>query len=66
MKKIEVIKELCIKCGYCVYSPENEENKIFDFDEDGSATVVNQIADESRTTCPVGAIVITETEEEAA
>ena len=65
MKKIEVIKELCIMCGYCINSPENETQKIFDWDDDGKSIVVNQIIDESRTTCPTGAIVITETDEES-
>lgn len=65
MKKIEVIKDLCIMCGYCINAPENDEVKIFDWDDDGKSIVVNQFIDETRTTCPTGAIVITDTDEEA-
>jgi len=67
MKKIEVIKEQCISCGLCVNTPENETVKLFDWDEEGKATVVNQVIDENTeervSICPTNAIVITETQE---
>jgi ferredoxin len=55
-KKLKVNKDACLGCGLCVSTyPE-----AFAFDDDGKATVVGEVADESaeeaKSSCPAGAI----------
>lgn len=66
MKKIEVIKEKCIKCAMC-YSTAPD---VFTPGDEGESIVINpEVNDQSEDLigiCPTGAIIISESEEEAA
>lgn len=61
MKKLNVDHDKCIGCGLCVSS--YEENFTFD-NESGLSTVISQdnITDDMKDLCPVGAIEIIEEE----